>query len=174
MVTRSSRCGRDCGRAGRRLRPVPGAHASRAVATASGDKPVGVEALGRFDAMPVLVRSGNVRRKPSATGVDACAPGMSVSVLVLEVAGWRKPAMTEVTGLSARFGPRWTAGLTSCEPGTRSFPRQNFMAGAGPNQCVVRPSDGRSGLPGWQSLNLKEGVGLGTGAAVPGLAHVNS
>jgi hypothetical protein len=108
MVTRNFRCGRDCGRAGRRPRPVPGAHASRAVATASGDGPVGVEALGRFDAMLVLVRSGNVRRKPSSAGVDACAPWMSV--LVLEVADWRKPAMTEVTGLSARVWPAMDGG----------------------------------------------------------------
>jgi len=163
MVTRSSKCGRE-GKAGLRPRLVQGAHASRAVATAYGDGPVGVEALGRFDAMLVLVRSGNVRRKPSATGVDACAPWMSAR----EGADWRKPAITGVTGLSARFGPRWTAGLTSRELG---FSPRNLKAGAGPNQCVVRLSERRNESRECQSLNLKEGVGLGIGAAVPGLAH---
>ena len=150
--------------AGPRPRPVQGAHASRAVATASVDRPVGVEALGRFDAMLVLVRSGNVSRKPSAAGVDACAPWM----LMLDFAGGRRP---EVSGFSARFGPRWTAGLASRKLRTGYFSPKEVTAGSGPNRCVVCPSDGRRGLPGWQSWNLKEGVGLGTGAAVPRLAH---
>ena len=117
MVTRNSKSGKQLPRSGPQTRTVLGAHASRAVTTASGDEPVGVEALGRFDAMLVLVRSGNVRPKPSCADVDACAPRMPGMSVLDVVASERKPAATVVTGLNAGSGSRRTAGLASREPG---------------------------------------------------------
>lgn len=162
MTRRSSSSVRAVGTVGRRLRPVRGAHASRAVVAASGGKPVGIEALGRFDAMLVLVRAGNVSRESSAIGGDACAPWK---------AQWLDQAAASPPRLdrSARSGSRRTVGLAS--RGRMLGASASAPCGAGPNQCVVR-------WPVWQGetrhcpfLNLKEGVGLGTGAAVPGMAH---
>lgn len=136
---------------------VRGAHASRVAMAASGCTAGGVEALGRFRR-----HSGSGARRQRGLEAAGCRRGR-----VRSLDGRRscpQPAGNERCW--ARFGSLGTAGFLPFKTGIGTLARIR------PPACrrVGRwPSSGESR----KRFAFREVVGLGTGAAAPGMAHAN-
>ena len=156
MVPRSSRFGNKAAESKGFIPQVRGAHASRVAMAASGCTPGGVEALGRFRR-----HSGSGARRQRGLEATGCQRGR-----VRSLDGRRSCPQPAGNGrCCVRFGSLGTAGFGPSGSDSRGlglFSVQRIRRG-----LIRLPALGEQG----GHFAFREVVGLGTGAAAPGMAH---